>query len=65
MGIASLLKGVRVNFEQFFGVYVDEMSQNSKNIMSFFMHTLYLNIKYIDEYIDVKVYKGWVNEWMT
>lgn len=58
MGIASLLKGVRVNFEQFFWVYVDEMSQNSKNIMSFFMHTLYLNIKYIDEYIDVKVYKG-------
>lgn len=58
MGIASLLKGVRVNFEQLFWVYVDEMSQNSKNIMSFFMHTLYLNIKYIDEYIDVKVYKG-------
>lgn len=29
------------------------------------MHTLYLNIEYIDEYIDVKVYKGWVDEWMT
>ncbi len=65
MGIASLLNGVRVIFEQFLWVYVDEMSQNSKNIMSFFMHTLYLNIKYIDEYIDVKVYKGWVNEWMN
>lgn len=44
MGIASLLKGVRVIFEQFFGVNVGEMSQNSKNRMSFFMHTLYLSI---------------------
>lgn len=52
------------------GVNVDEMSQINNinnNRMSFFMHTLYLNIDYIyiDEFIDVKVYKGceWMNEW--
>lgn len=61
MGIDSLLRGLR----WFWGVNVDEMSQNSKNRMSFFMHTLYLYREYIDEYIDVKVYKGWVDEWMT
>lgn len=59
MGIASLLKGLRVIFEQVFGF----MSNNSKNRMSFFMHTLYLNIENINEYIDL-VYKGWVDEWM-
>lgn len=32
--------------------------------MSFFMHTLYLNIENINEYIDL-VYKGWVDDWMN
>lgn len=46
MGISSVLKGVRIIFEQNLWVNVDEKSQNS-NRMSFFMHTLYLNIDYI------------------
>ncbi len=62
MGIASLLKGLRVIFEQVFG-FMLIMSKNSKNRMSFFMHTVYLNIENINEYIDL-VYKGWVDEWM-
>lgn len=47
MGMASLLKGVRVIFEQYLWVNVDGKLQNCKNRMSFFMHTLYLNIDYI------------------
>lgn len=47
MGIASLLKGVGVVFEQHLWVNVDENSQNSYKRMSLFMHTLYLNIDYI------------------
>ncbi len=62
MGIANMLKGLRVIFEQVFG-FMLIMSKNSKNRMSFFMHTLYLNIENINEYIDL-VYKGWVDEWM-
>lgn len=47
MGIASLLKGLGVVFEQHLWVNVDEKSQNSNKRMSLFMHTLYLNIDYI------------------